>query len=61
MEVYGVAELESVLKIWLVNFVGPLGTIFAKNFGITSEQRIERSRGPFHRVSRRVLHMEGAL
>ncbi len=57
-EVYVVAELESFLKIWVAHFLWPLGTIFAQNFGITPEQRVVRSRGPFHAVCRRVLHSE---
>ncbi len=44
MEVYEVAELESVLKIWVAHFLGPLGTIFPQNFGITPEQRVVRAR-----------------
>ncbi len=60
-EVYGVAELESVLKILVAHVLGPLGTIFAPNFGITPEQRVIMGREPYHLVSRRILHMEAAL
>ncbi len=37
MGLFEVAELESVLKIWVAPYLMLLGPIFAQNFGITTE------------------------
>ncbi len=61
IEVFMVAEFESVLKIVVVPFLVPLGPIFARNFGITREWRVARARGRLHRISSRISHKVAAL
>ncbi len=61
MGLFRVAELESDLQIWVAHFLGLLAPISAQNFGITQEQKVVREKEPYHRDSRRVLHMEAAF
>ncbi len=55
----GVAKFKSVLKIG-VSFLLALGQILARNFGITPERWVVRTRRRLHRVSCRILHMDAA-
>ncbi len=59
--VLGVAEHESVHKIWVVSFLDVLGPIFARNFGITLRRWVVRTWQRLYRVSRRILHLDAAL
>ncbi len=42
--IFGVAEIESDLKIWVAALLGALHLIFARNFGITRERWVVRLR-----------------
>ncbi len=52
MEVFEVAESESVVKIEVAPFSDALGPIFARNLGITRQGWVERARQGLLPVSR---------
>ncbi len=53
--VYEVVEFECIIKIEVAPFLEALGTISARNLGITPERWAARARGRFHRVPRGIL------
>ncbi len=59
MEAFGVAKLESALKIGVSPFLEAWVPFLHKIF-ITSERRVLRTRKRLHPVSCRILHMDAA-
>ncbi len=61
MEVFEVAEFESVIKIEVAQILVALEPNFARILGITREQQVVWARRRLHSVSRRILRKDRAL
>ncbi len=60
MWAFGVTKFESVLKKIVSPFLVALGPILARNFCITPERGVVRTRRRLHLVSCRILRMDAA-